>query len=85
MQANSNAERTMTITLAFGGAHRMSQEALRDLGAGQIAYARPTRLVTGDVGYTLFRGDGTKLGVIPDLETMIARLEEHRLALIALH
>jgi hypothetical protein len=85
MQTDRNTERTMTITLAFGGAHQMSQEALRDLGAKQIAYARTTRLLSGDVGYTLFRGDGTQLAVIPDLETLIARLEEHGLALISLH
>jgi len=85
MQTDSNAERTLTITLAFGGAHRMSPEALRDLGAKQIAYARPARLLTGDIGYALFRADGSKLGVIPDLATMIARLEEHGLALISLH
>jgi hypothetical protein len=85
MRADSDSEQTMTITLAFGGAHRMSAEALRDLGAQQIAYARPTRMLGGEYGYTLFRGDGSRLGLIPDMETMIARLEEHGLALISLH
>ena len=85
LDRSSDAEQTVTIELAEGEAHRMSADAFRQLGAGHVAYVRPGRRDDGSCCYAIFRGDGTAIELVAELEGMIECLERNQLLLVAVH